>query len=75
MLGEHVDAVGILGIVAEVAVRLVEDDQRRIGAESLEELQQRRARMIVVAGLCGEHRITALVRGVTWACTSSRSVS
>ena len=31
--------------------------------------------MIVVAGLCGEHSMTALVRAVTLRCTPSRSVS
>ena len=42
MLGEQLDPVGIVGVVAEIAVGLVEDDQRRIGPQRFEELRQRR---------------------------------
>jgi hypothetical protein len=31
--GEQRDAVRVLGVVAEVAIGLVEDDERRIGGE------------------------------------------
>ena len=42
-MSQQCDAVGILGIVTEVAVGLVEEGQWRVVAESVEEGRQRRA--------------------------------
>ena len=72
----EVDAVGGVGIVAEVAVGLVQDHERRLAAQRADRVARASARgTMVEAGLWGVQTITALVRGVTRRCMSSRSVS
>ena len=72
---EQGDAVGRVGVVAEVVIRLVQHDEGRVRSERLEKGDQGGRRMMVVAGLCGVQSITAFVRSVTLRRTSSRSVS